>query len=275
MLQTFRRLYFRPSSQPGIRLPVTARSCGHYALHAHTEANVPRPFSQIFWIHSGTLLCTLRGRRHHAHAGDVFHYPANEPHRIDADATGVEYFWATFDGALVGQWLATSGIDRAPRHAGPCPTDLFAQLRDALTHADTESELRAAQIGLALLQRFAGRTTQPPAPPASPLDPSLATAARAALDAHFADPRFGIETAAATLGCHRSTLFRVFREAHGITPSEYLQRLRVRRALEMLRSTRLSIAEIAPASGFADPNYLAKVIRRATGEPPSRIRRFE
>lgn len=72
----------------------------------------------------------------------------------------------------------------------------------------------------------------------------------------------------------RSNLMRVFRKATGQTPIEYLVRLRIQRAMELLRNTNLSITEIAHEVGFNDSNYFTRQFRRIVGESPSRFRQI-
>jgi AraC-like DNA-binding protein len=70
----------------------------------------------------------------------------------------------------------------------------------------------------------------------------------------------------------RSNLMRVFRKATGQTPIEYLVRLRIQRAMAMLRNTDLSVTEIAMAVGFNDSNYFTRQFRRILGESPRSFR---
>ncbi|MDZ8118593.1 helix-turn-helix domain-containing protein [Pontiella sp. NLcol2] len=71
----------------------------------------------------------------------------------------------------------------------------------------------------------------------------------------------------------RSNLMRVFRKATGQTPIEYLVRLRIQKAMEMLRNTDLTITEIALEVGFNDSNYFTRQFRRILGESPRDFRR--
>lgn len=70
----------------------------------------------------------------------------------------------------------------------------------------------------------------------------------------------------------RSNLMRVFRKATGQTPIEYLLRLRIQKSMELLRTTSLSITEIAFEVGFHDGNYFTRQFRRALGETPRSYR---
>ncbi len=66
------------------------------------------------------------------------------------------------------------------------------------------------------------------------------------------------------------TFTRRFREATGISASEYLIQARIRHAMELLRRQRESdtISEIAFRCGFEDSNYFARQFRRLTGKSP-------
>lgn len=55
-----------------------------------------------------------------------------------------------------------------------------------------------------------------------------------------------------------STLLRVFRQATGTTPVEYLLRLRLERARMMLVESSCPVGEIALRCGFHDSNYFSK-----------------
>jgi transcriptional regulator GlxA family with amidase domain len=70
----------------------------------------------------------------------------------------------------------------------------------------------------------------------------------------------------------RSTLLRVFRKATGNTPIDYLIRLRVQRAMELIRKTEGSITHIAMETGFNDSNYFARQFRKIVGVSPSTYR---
>lgn len=59
----------------------------------------------------------------------------------------------------------------------------------------------------------------------------------------------------------------------GIPPVEYLTRVRIRSAAELLISTDLSISEISRCCGYENPFYFSRVFRERMGMPPSEYRR--
>jgi AraC-like DNA-binding protein len=70
----------------------------------------------------------------------------------------------------------------------------------------------------------------------------------------------------------KSNLLTVFRKATGQTPIDYLMRLRIQRAMEMLQKSDRSITEIAFAVGFNDSNYFTRQFRKVTSLPPRQYR---
>ena len=60
----------------------------------------------------------------------------------------------------------------------------------------------------------------------------------------------------------RSYLFRKFKEATGESISAYITACRIRRACDLLKTSRLSIQSIAYSVGYNDPLYFSRVFKR-------------
>jgi AraC-like DNA-binding protein len=71
----------------------------------------------------------------------------------------------------------------------------------------------------------------------------------------------------------RTSLLRVFRQATGKPPIEYLIGLRIEAAKRLLRAGELTITDIALETGFGDSNYFARQFRLVTGTTPTAFRR--
>jgi len=58
---------------------------------------------------------------------------------------------------------------------------------------------------------------------------------------------------------------RVFTRSVGMTPHRYVVRLRLQRAIELIRDGHLGLAEVAARTGFADQSHLSRWVRRVHG----------
>jgi AraC-like DNA-binding protein len=72
-----------------------------------------------------------------------------------------------------------------------------------------------------------------------------------------------------TLGIESSYFSKIFRKKMGISPIEYLTRVRVDKAKQLLKFPPYSIKSIAAAVGFSDPLYFSKKFKKYTGMNPS------
>ena len=75
--------------------------------------------------------------------------------------------------------------------------------------------------------------------------------------------------------CHYSSSYlrHFLKERTRKTFRQYLTELRLAHAKRLLKTTALSIAEIAAESGFDDPNYFTNLFHKETGIPPKKYRK--
>lgn len=64
-----------------------------------------------------------------------------------------------------------------------------------------------------------------------------------------------------------------FRRATGVTPHRYVRKARIERACELLRTTSLTIREVAEAVGFSGQSHFCTAFAREQGITPSKYRR--
>lgn len=74
------------------------------------------------------------------------------------------------------------------------------------------------------------------------------------------------------VGLSERHLRRQFLEAYGTTPRRYLASVRMQRAADLLRRTRLGIEQIAQAVGYPNVATFERVFKHAFGAPPSQLR---
>jgi AraC-like DNA-binding protein len=79
---------------------------------------------------------------------------------------------------------------------------------------------------------------------------------------------------AADVGLGRSSFYEQFRTVTGMTPADYLQRLRCMRAAESLACSPDEITHIAFDHGFSSSQYFSKCFRKYLGTTPSNYRKM-
>ena len=80
------------------------------------------------------------------------------------------------------------------------------------------------------------------------------------------------EAAAGSLGVTPETLCRVFQRFARTTPYQYLLRLKINRAVDLLLGTSLQAKEVGYRLGFGDPFHFSRVFKRLQGSSPANFR---
>lgn len=93
------------------------------------------------------------------------------------------------------------------------------------------------------------------------------------LERHYAEA-IRLEDLAGLARMSESSLLRAFRAAVGVSPIDYLLRLRIRKAAELLTGEALSVTDAAFRVGFADSNYFTRQFRKVLGCTPREFRRL-
>jgi len=92
------------------------------------------------------------------------------------------------------------------------------------------------------------------------------------LRAHFAET-IVLSQLATTLGLSERTFSRRFKHAAGLSPTAYLQNLRLNTAKELLRTSNLSVADVAASCGYQDNSYFCLRFKQIMGQTPLAYRK--
>lgn len=84
--------------------------------------------------------------------------------------------------------------------------------------------------------------------------------------------QIGISDAAQYLRISQSHLSREFYKQFGEKPVEYLTKLRLKNAIDLLTSTSLKIEDVSRKSGFASSNYFNKVFKKYMKMTPNQFK---
>ncbi|HEY9027114.1 MAG TPA: helix-turn-helix transcriptional regulator [Burkholderiaceae bacterium] len=191
----------------------------------------------------------------------------------DGDGTGDDCVALSLSEPVLDGVLSALGVsgtrlrfDRACLPPVPRVTALLQTLRGAGEGFALEEAALAAVAAV----HGALHATSPTAPLAR--DDERARAAMLHMDAHGTQD-LSLDDLARAADLSPFHLLRVFRQAIGITPHQYLMRVRLQRAITLLRDTQMPIIDIAYASGWADLSNFNRAFRRELHCSPRELRR--
>lgn len=93
------------------------------------------------------------------------------------------------------------------------------------------------------------------------------------VDDNLSDSTINVEAMASNLGMSRVQLYKKLVSLTGSTPSEFIRQIRLRRAEQMLRESKMSVSEIAYSVGFNNPRYFSKYFKEMYGVMPSQYKK--
>ena len=91
---------------------------------------------------------------------------------------------------------------------------------------------------------------------------------------NFESPDFDVTSLASALCMGRSKLYMQFKQMIGLTPNEFILKVKLDEAMSMLKNQPdLNISEISTALGFSSPRYFSKCFKAFFGVAPQGVRR--
>ena len=93
------------------------------------------------------------------------------------------------------------------------------------------------------------------------------------MDEHFCDP-LDISMLSHESGLSESYFRMLFKDVTGLTPLEYMTRLRIIKSLEFMQRDGVTIRQAAEMVGIYDPNYFSRMFKKVMGYPPSYFKKI-
>lgn len=92
------------------------------------------------------------------------------------------------------------------------------------------------------------------------------------LEENYSNSELKIEDLVAQSSLSRTSFYNELKSNTGLSPKEFILEFRLRKAMSFLKSSGMTISEIAYKTGFNDPVYFAKLFKQKTGMTPTNYR---
>ena len=89
------------------------------------------------------------------------------------------------------------------------------------------------------------------------------------VEKHMMNTDFNVEMLVKEMGYSRTNLYKKFKEITGLSSSEFIRNIRLKRAVQLFEQSDLSVKEIMYMTGFNTSSYFAKCFKKQFGVKPS------
>ncbi len=215
-----------------------------------------RPYAALSFRLSGYGKFSIAGRQLQSCPGDVLFIPAGMPYEVEYSAS--ESIVIHLTDCNYSEPESCPAVNRSAVESH------FLQLLDDWNNQRSVQRAKARIFGILAL--LADERT------VSAADTCLTECLRY-LETHLSDTDLDVDTLCRYVFVSRSGLQRAFRSGTGLSPKQYLLRLRMNRALDLLTGGRLSVKDVAQNCGFSDEKYFSRLFKKTYGCAPSQLRR--
>lgn len=101
------------------------------------------------------------------------------------------------------------------------------------------------------------------------LDEKLVQKALECVEKNMDNPDYSVEELSTDIGMNRTHLYRKLQSVVGLTPSDFIRSIRLKRAAQLLEKSQLTVSEISDMVGFNTPKYFSKYFKEMFGVHPS------
>jgi len=233
----------------------------------------------IHYVNRGELWHRIHGREFRARECGACLFDCSKPFEQGNDQPQTtDFWWVYFNGPEVPRLVGQLGVDRNPAF-DHVPRQrfqsLFRQLWTVTSRKPIAHEARCHAILTAILaELFVARARHADIARQLGHEPKLSERMHAAIDyiTRYSNQRIGLKDIAEGVGLNLYYLAQKFRHEVGMAPIQYLNRLRIEQAKQLLTTTEKPVAEIGVLVGIPDQGYFARLFRKFVGASPQTYR---
>jgi AraC family transcriptional regulator of arabinose operon len=253
---------------------IVINSVGYYNFdetYGATHRKEGRKDFYISYNHDGAVNVRISGVEHQIGAGDVFIYhPGQEQYYGQANNEPISNYWMHFTGYGAFELLAHAKLaEQNIFHVGVQDelTLLFNQIIDEVTNKNPAYELLSASLMIKLVSLISRKLI---------IGQEIPTDRRysAILDSiqyihRNYEKKLSVTELAKISHLSVTRFSNVFKQSMGVSPQHYIVRLRLEKACELMRHTKLNFRQISTLVGFHDQLYFSRLFKKHMGASPT------
>ena len=204
-----------------------------------------------------------------AAAGSLVLFPPKYRYRYKFSSDEpLSYFWVHFTGSHAQKFLDECGFSRLPCVAFTGkPGKLISDFRSIFSIFENAGELRHLELACALERLLLGAAQN------SGSEQRKRGFARSINYISSAyNTKISVPELAKMENLSNSRYVSLFKSYTGISPLEYILRLRMRSACDLLHTTDMTVKQIASLVGYEDEHYFSRIFKKHIGKTPSQYR---
>lgn len=89
------------------------------------------------------------------------------------------------------------------------------------------------------------------------------------INANISSSNFSVEKLASEVGLSRVHLHRKLKELTDLSARDFIKSIRMRQAARLLKEKKISVADVAYATGFASPSHFSNTFKEMYGVTPT------
>lgn len=257
-------------------IPININSCGE--LRLSRDSHIIRPCGrkdyQLIYICEGCCYVTIEGETAVAVGGDVILYrPDESQDYLLSGSDKTHTYWIHFGGGGCRELFEKLQINNINIIKSVNSRDVEYLISALCKHFNLKTNNYPVICSgmltsvLALISNQLLKTDNPYGANANLISELIS---RLKL---FHNLEISVAECARLCRLSQSHFTRIFKEITGEAPQQYIIKIRIDRAKELISFTDKNISEIAEATGFKDQNYFARIFKKNVGMTPTEYRK--
>ncbi|HHX01303.1 MAG TPA: AraC family transcriptional regulator [Firmicutes bacterium] len=255
--------------------------CGHEMCRpGHSYGPAIRNHYLITYIESGRGMLYINNEQYHLGPGQIFVITPNVLHHYIADANDPwAYYWVVFQGSMADTYLRMMQINPESPIINCTNREQIKDIFQEMLQTDSlviGSEIKALGLLYTLISALINNQVEAgyvsaTADYSGNKDLILEQALRF-IENHYSHD-ISIAEIAAHAGVSRSYLFMIFKEKLNLSPQQYLTKIRIQHAVNLMQQPNLTISQIARSVGYQDPLHFSKTFKKHKRMAPAEYRK--